>query len=75
MNSGKMKIIYFIIGLVLIIGSSLIFSLIGVFNNYIWMNLTNHIIITLTGFIVLSLGIISMVVFQREKSTNLGGNL
>ncbi len=70
-----MKIIYFIIGLVLIIGSSLIFSLIGVFNNYIWMNLTNHIIITLTGFIVLSLGIISMVVFQREKSTNLGGNL
>jgi len=55
MNSGKMKIIYFIIGLVLIIGSSLIFSLIGVFNNYIWMNL--------------SLGIISMVVFQREKST------
>jgi len=69
MNSGKMKIIYFIIGLVLIIGSSLIFSLIGVFNNYIWMNLTNHIIITLTGFIVLSLGIISMVVFQREKST------
>ena len=64
-----MKIIYFIIGLVLIIGSSLIFSLIGVFNNYIWMNLTNHIIITLTGFIVLSLGIISMVVFQREKST------
>ena len=68
MNSGKMKIIYFIIGLVLIIGSSLIFSLIGVFNNYIWMNLTNHIIITIFGFIVLSLGIISMVVFQREKS-------
>jgi hypothetical protein len=67
MNSGKMKIIFYILGVILIIASFLIFSSIGVFNNYIWMNFTYHIIIVLTGFIVLSLGIISMIMFTREK--------
>lgn len=64
-----MKTILFIIGLILIICSTLMFSLIGVFNQYIWMNFTYHIIITLAGFIMLSLGIISMILFVKEKKS------
>lgn len=64
-----MKTILFIIGIILIICSTIMFSLIGVFNQYTWMNFTYHIIITLAGFIMLSLGIISMILFVKEKKS------
>jgi ABC-type transport system involved in multi-copper enzyme maturation permease subunit len=65
-----MNTILLVIGLILIICSTIMFSLIGVFNQNIWMNFTYHIIITLSGFIMLSLGIISMILFVKEKKSS-----
>ena len=66
-----MKIIYFIFGMILIISGFLTFSLIGVFNDYIWMNFTYHIILTMIGFIFIFLGIISMVVFLKQEGAKI----
>jgi len=69
-----MKIIYFIFGMILIISGFLTFSLIGVFNDYIWMNFTYHIILTMIGFIFIFLGIISMVVFLKQEGAKITKN-
>ena len=66
-----MKIIYFIFGMILIISGFLTFSLIGVFNDYIWMNFTYHIILTMIGFIFIFVGIISMVVFLKQEGAKI----
>ena len=66
-----MKIIYFIFGMILIISGFLTFSLIGVFNDYIWMNFTYHIILTMIGFIFIFVGIISMVVFLKQDGAKI----
>ncbi len=66
-----MKIIYFIFGMILIFSGFLSFSLIGVFNDYIWMNFTYHVILTLIGFIFIFLGIISMVVFLKQEDAKI----
>ena len=66
-----MKSIYFIFGMILIISGFLTFSLIGVFNDYIWMNFTYHIILTMIGFIFIFVGIISMVVFLKQEGAKI----
>ena len=62
-----MKYIYYIIGLILIILGFLAFSLIGLLNEYTWMNLTYHLIVSFLGFLFISIGIISMIIFLRQK--------
>ena len=64
-----MKFRYYIIGLILILLGFLVFSLIGVLNEYTWMNFTYHIIVTLVGFILIFLGILSMIIFLKRKDT------
>ena len=60
-----MKIRYYITGLILIISGFLSFSLIAVLNNYYWMNFTYHIFVVLLGFLLICLGIISMIMLLR----------
>ncbi|MFE3846156.1 hypothetical protein ACFL1L_04780 [Thermoplasmatota archaeon] len=62
-----MKFRYYIIGLILIILGFLAFVSIAVLNEYTWMNLTYHLIVTLFGFLLIGLGIISMILFLRKK--------
>jgi len=62
-----MKFRYYITGLILIISGFITFSLIGVFNEYFWMNFTYHLIITLFGFILIFLGIFLMMMFIQKK--------
>jgi uncharacterized membrane protein len=69
-----MKIIYYIVGVILIISGFLSFSLIGEFNDYIWMNFTYHIILTIVGFILILLGIFSMIIFLKQKDTKENSN-
>jgi uncharacterized membrane protein len=69
-----MRIIYYIVGVILIISGFLSFSLIGVFNDYIWMNFTYHIILTIVGFILILLGIFSMIIFLKQKDTKENSN-
>ena len=57
--------------MILIISGFLTFSLIGVFNDYIWMNFTYHIILTMIGFIFIFVGIISMVVFLKQEGAKI----
>ena len=61
-----MKIGYFIIGIILIILGFITFTLIGIYNNYIWMNLNTHLQITEAGFILLIIGISSMILFYKQ---------
>jgi len=61
-----MKIRYFIIGMILIILGFFVFTLIGIYNNYAWMNLNIHLQITVAGFILLILGILSMILFYKQ---------
>ena len=61
-----MKIRYFIIGMILIILGFIVFTLIGIYNNYAWMNLNIHLQITVAGFILLILGILSMILFYKQ---------
>jgi len=71
-----MRVRYYITGLILIILGFLAFSLIAVLNEYSWMNFTYHIIVILAGFILIFLGVISMIIFKKqddgEKHTNEG---
>jgi len=62
-----MRFRYYLSGLILIISGFLAFSFIGVLNEYSWMNITYHIIVVLLGFLLISLGIICMLIFLREK--------
>ena len=62
-----MRVRYYLTGLILIISGFLAFSFIGVLNEYSWMNITYHIIVVLLGFLLISLGIICMLIFLREK--------
>jgi len=61
-----MKIGYFIIGIILIILGFITFTLIGIYNNYVWMNLNTHLKITAAGFILLIIGISSMILFYKQ---------
>jgi len=61
------KFRYYIIGLILIILGFLTFVFIAVLNEYDWMNFTYHIIVVLLGFLLISLGIISMIMFLRSE--------
>ena len=51
--------------IVLFIGTGVI-TLIGIYNNYAWMNLNIHVQITVAGFILLILGILSMILFYKQ---------
>jgi len=62
-----MKIRYYLTGLILIILGFLAFTSIAVLNEYSWMNLTYHIIVTLIGFIFIFLGILSVILFLGEE--------
>ena len=61
-----MKIRYFIIGMILIILGFIVFTLIGIYNTYAWMNLNIHLQITVAGFILLILGILAMILFYKQ---------
>ncbi len=61
-----MKIRYFIIGMILIVLGFIVFTLIGIYNTYAWMNLNTHLQITVAGFILLILGILSMILFYKQ---------
>ncbi len=63
-----MKVRYYLIGLILIILGFLSFVSIAVLNEYSWMNITYHIILTISGFLLIALGIISMIIFLRPKN-------
>ena len=62
-----MKIVYFIIGMILISLGFIVFTLIGIYNNYYWMNLNTHLQITAAGFILLIIGISSMILFYKQE--------
>ena len=62
-----MKYIYYIIGVILIILGFLAFSLIGLLNEYTWMNQTYHLIVSFLGLLFICIGIISMIIFLRQK--------
>ena len=62
-----MKFRYYIIGLILIIIGFSAFSFIAVLNKYVWMNLTYHILVTIFGFLLIGIGIISMIIYLHQK--------
>ena len=63
-----MRFKYLIIGMILIILGFLAFSLIAVLNQYYWMNTTYHILITFFGFLLIGLGIICMIIFDKSDN-------
>lgn len=62
-----MKVRYYLSGIILIISCFVLFSLIGQFNTYSWMNVTIHYIVVIIGFMLLTLGIVSMILFLKNE--------
>jgi rubredoxin len=62
-----LKIIFFIVGLLLIIGGFLSFSSIAVVNAYYREYTASNYLLILIGFILIFLGIISMYLFIKEE--------
>lgn len=62
-----MKIKFYIIGLLLIIVGFISFSSIAILNRNPEMNFTIHILMLTIGLVLIFLGIISMIIFTKEK--------
>jgi hypothetical protein len=61
------KLIFFIIGLVLIILGFFTFSYIGVLNEYEAQDTNSHLLIVFLGFILEIIGIIFMILIIRKN--------
>lgn len=64
-----MKLILFILGLLLVIGGFLSFASIAIANIYFEENLNVQYTLISIGFILIVLGIISLIYFIREDKT------
>ena len=64
-----MKLLFFILGLLLVIGGFLSFASIAIANIYFEENLNVQYTLISIGFILIVLGIISLIYFIREDKT------
>ena len=62
------KLIFFIIGLILIILGFFAFSYIGVINNYETLDSNTHLMLVAVGFILEFFGILSMILMIKKDS-------
>jgi cytochrome c biogenesis protein CcdA len=58
----------FILGLILIIGGFLSFTFTGIAEQFSGTDVTRHYLLVVLGFVLISLGIVSMHFFTREDT-------